>query len=142
MILSIREELKQTNLEIKEKMEQQQALMDTLNFYASDSSISMYKTLVKADGVHLPTIRINSWKTISSAKIELLKPEDIRILSDIEQQRNVLDMKVEYIMNYLNTNINKKDIQTKNLIQILMQEICITEKFLQEDIEVFLDGNL
>ena len=113
MMSSIREELKQTNLEIKEKMEQQQALMDTLNFYASDSSISMYKTLVKADGVHLPTIRINSWKTISSAKIELLKPEDIRILSDIEQQRNVLDMKVEYLMNYLNTNINKKDIQTK-----------------------------
>ena len=92
MMLSIREELKQTNLEIEEKMEQQQVLMDTLNFYANDCTISIYNTLVKADGIHLPTIRIYSWKTISSAKIELLKPEDIRILSDIEQQRDVLDM--------------------------------------------------
>lgn len=132
---SINKELKETNDNIIKELSFQKRLIDTLNFYKTNNKISIFDVMMKADGIHMPSIKINSWKAISGSKIELLEYEKISALASIEEQKEVLESKTELLVNFLYPNIKETGIDKKELIILMMQDIIVTEKGLQEEIQ-------
>ena len=93
--------------------------------------------MLKADGIHMPSIKINSWKAISRSKIELLEYEKISALASIEEQKELLESKTELLINFLYSNIKETGSYKKELIILMMQDIIVTEKV----IHLTLDRN-
>ncbi|WP_396634138.1 hypothetical protein [Maribacter sp. R86514] len=60
IFVSMEKELKETNEDIKKKMPQQQTLIDTLEFYKKNDTISIFDVMMKVNGVQIPQIRISS----------------------------------------------------------------------------------
>jgi len=65
--ISINKELTESNNDITKKLVQQKTLVDSLNFYLKDDTISLYKIIRKAKGIYIPSIKIHSWKAISNS---------------------------------------------------------------------------
>lgn len=135
IFVSMNKELNESNDDIKKKMPQQQTLIDTLGFYKKNDSISIFDVMMKVNGVQIPQIRISSWKAISSSKIELLEYDRVSALANIEEQKELLISKTQYLMNFLYPNIKDTSFDKKELIMFMMQDIMVTERDLQEEIE-------
>ena len=135
MITSIDKELKESNKDIEEKIPLQRRLIDTLNFYKNDDKTSILNIMRKADGVLLPSIKINSWKAISSSKIELMKYDRISTMANIEEEKENLLSKTRILTNFTSQNIKETDADKKELIVLFMQEIIISEIGLQKEIK-------
>ena len=135
IFVSMDKELKESNEDIRIKMPQQQTLIDTLGFYKKNDSISIFDVMMKVNGVQIPQIRISSWKAISSSKIELLEYDRVSALANIEEQKELLISKTQYLMNFLYPNIKDTSIDKKELIMLIMQDIMVSERDLQKEIE-------
>ena len=135
ILSSMDKELKESNDDIKKKMPQQQTLIDTLNFYKKNDTISIFDVMMKVNGIQIPKIRISSWKAISSSKIELLEYDRVSALANIEEQKETLLLKTQYLMNFLYPNIKDTSIDKKELIMLMMQDIIVSERDLQKEIE-------
>ena len=70
---SINKELKETSEDITYNLAIQKSLIDTLDFYLQDNNISLLEITIKSQGIYMPTIKINSFKSLSNSKIELIE---------------------------------------------------------------------
>ena len=138
IFVSMEKELKETNEDIKKKMPQQQTLIDTLEFYKKNDTISIFDVMMKVNGVQIPQIRISSWKAISSSKIELLEYDRVSALVNIEEQKELILSKTQYLMNFLYPNIKDTSTDKKELVMLMMQDIMVSEKDLREEIEMVI----
>lgn len=68
-------ELSETNLDLIEKLALQKSFVDSIDAYLVDDKISLLEITIKAEGIYMPIIKINSWKSISNSKIELMDYE-------------------------------------------------------------------
>ncbi|MGY3794643.1 hypothetical protein [Aquimarina sp. 433] len=132
---SIHQELYETREDIDKKIVQQRMLIDTLNFYRKNDQMSLDKVISKAKGIFIPSIRINSWKAIANSKIELMDYSTVSTLADIEEQKELLKIKSEKLLDYLFANYRKTGEEQKEFMQILMSEIISTETFLKQSID-------
>lgn len=137
---SINKELKETSIDITKELKFQKTLVDSLSFYRTNNKVSIFDVMLKADGIHMPSIKINSWKAISRSKIELLEYEKISSLASIEEQKEVLASKVDLLINFLYPNLRETASEKKELIIIMMQDIIVTVNGIQKDIEAYLDN--
>ncbi|MDO6472409.1 hypothetical protein [Maribacter sp. 1_MG-2023] len=135
---SMEKELKETNEDIKKKIPQQQTLIDTLGFYKKNDTISIFDVMMKVNGVQIPQIRISSWKAISSSKIELLEYDRVSALVNIEEQKELILSKTQYLINFLYPNIKDTSTDKKELVMLMMQDIMVSEKDLREEIEMVI----
>ena len=135
ILSSINKELKETNEDIKKELSFQKTLIDTLNFYKNHDEISIFDVMMKADGIHMPSIKISSWQAISRSKIELMEYDRISALATIEEQKELLISKTEHLMNFLYPNIKETGIDNKEFIILMMRDIIVTERGIQEEIE-------
>lgn len=135
---SMNKELRESIEDIEKKIPQQKTLIDTLNFYKNKNQVSIFDIMMKVNGIQGPKIRINSWKAIASSKIELLEYSKISSLSNIEDLKELLHSKMQYLMNILYPSIKDKTSAKKELIMLLMQDIIVTEISIQEEIERYL----
>jgi len=140
ILSSIRKELKETNEDIKKKIPFQKTLIDTLDFYKNDNKISLFDVMMKVNGVQVPRIRINSWKAISSSKIELMEYERVSAMTNIEEQKELLLLKTQYLTNFMYPNIKETGVDKKEIIILMMRDIVVTEKYMREEIERVLKG--
>ncbi|WP_300020760.1 hypothetical protein [uncultured Maribacter sp.] len=135
IFVSMKKELKESNKDIKKKLPQQQTLIDTLGFYKLNDTISIFDVMMKVNGVQMPQIRISSWKAISSSKIELLDYDKVSAFANIEEQTDLLTSKTQFLMRFLYPNIKDTSFDKKELIMFMMQDIMVTERGLQKEIE-------
>lgn len=135
MLLSINNELNETNKDISTTLIKQKTFIDTLDFYYENEKISLLDIVKKANGIYMPSIKINSWKAISNSKIELLEYDKISALSNIEDLKDILNMKIEKFGNFLYSNTKITETDEKEILKLLMLDIMGTEKVIQERIE-------
>ena len=126
--------MNETNEDIIDHIEIQKSLIDTLDFYEKNTKISILIAVKKARGIHMPKIRINSWKAISNTKIELMSYEKVSALANIEEQKKILNTKIENLMNFIYSNTKETGIDKKQLLKLMMQDIISTEKTIQNEI--------
>ena len=139
ILSSMIKELKESNEDIKRTIQQQRRLLDTLDFYKNNDKVSIFDIMGKVNGIEIPKIRISSWKAISNSKIELLEYHRISTLSNIEEQKEIIVLKTQYLMNFLYPNVKDTSIEKKELIIIMMKDMIVTEKDLQEQIENIIE---
>jgi len=131
----IHKELNETNDDIVNTLVKQRILIDSLNFYLKDDQISIDNVLNKAQGIYIPRVRINSWKAISNSKIELMDYDKVSTLADIEDQKELLRIKSEKLIDFIFSNYRETGENEKEFMRIMMSEIISTERSLQEDIK-------
>lgn len=124
---SISKELKDTNEEITAKIPNQKSTIDTLDFYMANNKITLFDIVLKNNGFHTPTIKINSWKAISNSKIELLQYKKMTILADIEDQKNNLNQKLDKLLSFLYPSLNETEKNKKFVMKIMIKDIINTE---------------
>ncbi|MFK7978759.1 MAG: hypothetical protein AB8G86_02150 [Saprospiraceae bacterium] len=134
---SIQEELAESSANIKEKIPKQQAVIDSLEIYLNDETVSIIDLLNK---VALPgvTIKNNSWKAIANSRIELIEFEKLSALSDIDEGKESLELKLEKVLDFVYENVRETNREKKEVFQLLIQEIIWTEESLQSNIDDFL----
>lgn len=132
---SIDKELNETTEDIIANKKIQNSLIDTLDFYKNYDKISLFNILTKVDGIHMPTIKINSWKAISNSKIELMEYDKISALANIEEQKELLKTKSENLMNFIYPNTKETGIEKKQLLKLMMRDIISTETTIQNEID-------
>ena len=59
---SIKEELVESKLDLEENLLQQERLLDSLQAYMNNESVSLLDIILKAGGIYGPRIKNNSWK--------------------------------------------------------------------------------
>lgn len=127
ILTSIEFELKETHHDIDSIMALQYALIDTLELYLEDENISLQDIMGKTNGVSIPIIRIYSWKALSNSRIELLPYNDLSTLANIEEDKELLNDKSKYLMNFLYNNIAKSGRYEKGILTSLMTDVISTE---------------
>lgn len=130
-------ELKDTNIEILEKIPIQESLIDSLDFYTSYKNIKLSDIIMKSDGIRIPQIKINAWKTVSNTKIDLIDYEKITILANIAEHKDLLNSKMEFLMNFLYSKNTQTDENTKQTFKLLILDMIQTERTIQEYIEYY-----
>lgn len=136
---SINRELTETKEDIINNLSTQKSVIDTLEFYKEDDKVSIYDIIMKVDGIKMPTIKINSWKAISNSKIELMEYDDVSTLANIQEQKDVLTVKSQNMMNFVYPNIKETGSDKKGQLKLMILDIISTEKTTQKEIEGFIN---
>jgi len=135
---SINKELSETKEDIITQIALHNILIDSLDFYERNNTITLMDIAIKVNGIQMPTIKLSSWKAISNSKIELLKYENISTLANIENLREVLIMKNANLSNFIYPNINETTMNKKQILKVMMMDIMSTETAIQKEIEKVL----
>ena len=135
ILISINEELTETSENIVKQMPGQKILIDTLDTYLLDDKITLFKAVILGNGIHIPTIKINSWKAVSNSKIELLEYDLVSSLANIEEQKELLQIQTENITNYLFTNAEETGKYKKLVLKLMMRDIVLNVTALEKEIE-------
>lgn len=136
---SLNKELVETDEDITKVLVKQRVLMDSIQFYANNDQISIDVVLRKANGIHIPTIKMNSWKAISNSKIELMEYDKVSTLADIEEQKDLLRMKSGKLIDFIYSNFKETSPDKKAFMNIMMREIVSTEISMQADIQKIIE---
>ena len=134
---SIHAELTETNEDIINTISSQESFIDTIEYYANDNKISLLDIAFKANGIQIPTIKINSWKAVSNSNIELMEFDKVSILAEIEESKEILKMKAEKLTNLTYSNTSAKE--KKELMKIMMFDIISTEISIQKGIRKIIN---
>lgn len=108
-----------------------------MEFYENDSNISILEVVKNAMGINIPQIKSNAWKSVSNAKIDLIDYEKITSLSNIENEKELLNKKSDFLMSFLYSNIYEKDKNVKQTLKMIIMDILQTEKTMLKRIEHF-----
>lgn len=132
---SINKELVETNIDIIDKIAIQKSFIDTLTVYLNNDKISLFDITIKANGIYIPSIKINSLKALSNSKIELMEYNKISALATIEEQKEMLRIKSERLQDFVYSNIKETSKDKKEFMKLLMVDIINTEIPLQKGIQ-------
>ncbi len=138
---TVNSELKDTKADIIDKLPIQKSLIDSLEFYSNDKTINISDIVKKSKGIYIPQIKINAWKSVSSNKIDLIDYQKITSLSNIEEMKDLLNKKTDFLMNFLYSNMNETNKDTKQTLKMLILDMVQTEVTIQENIEAFEKSN-
>jgi len=135
---SIQDELEESNTDIKDAIPKKQVLLDTLEIYLTDETVSLFDVMRKVDGVHFASIKNNAWKAVANSKIELINYEKLSALSDIDEGKESLELKGEKILDFVYDNITATSQEKKEVFKILITDLMWTEENLKSQIEAVI----
>lgn len=134
---TINSELRESKEDIIITIPQQKSLIDSLQFYSDNKNVKVLDIVMKSKGIYIPKVKINAWKSVASTKIDLIDYKKVALLSNIEELKEILNNKSEFLMTYLYTNINETDKNIKQTSKMILLDIIQTEKTMQQTIERF-----
>lgn len=137
VLTTIKSELKGSKEDINTIIPQHQSLIDSLELYSNNKNISIFDILRKSNGINIPQIKTNAWRSVASYKIDLIDYDKITLLSNIEDEKTTLNKKSDFLMSFLYSNINATDKNSKLTLQLILSDILQTEKTMQKRIEQF-----
>ncbi len=137
--LSLVKELRDTNKEIIEKIPYQKALIDTLQSYSNNETLSLLMVIEKAGGVKGPRIKLNYWNALSNSKIELIEYEKLSVLAEIEEGNELLKYKQNKLLDFIYSNLTETSKKEKIILKIMMEELITTQISIQKDIQKILN---
>ena len=135
---SIKSELEESVADIKRVIPKQLASVDTIEVYLDNDKLSMYELMFKADGVHAPSIKTNSWNALANSRIELIDYEKLTSLADIEDWKDNLANRTEKQTDFLFYNMEETDRVKKEIYRMIILDIIGSEKRLMSSIEELL----
>lgn len=135
---SIKKELEESIKDINTVIPKQIASIDTLDIYLNNEEISLYEIMMKSNGIHVPSIKTNSWNAIVNSKIELIEYEKLSALANFQEGKENLDMRIEKQMDFIFQNFENTDNKKKEILRMMLIDIVNAEKYLCSEIEEIL----
>ncbi|MEM9990457.1 MAG: hypothetical protein AAF738_01770, partial [Bacteroidota bacterium] len=120
---SAKEELVETQEEFEGIIPAQQALLDTLDVYLTNASVSIYDVVFKAGGVQMPVIRNHAWAAVLNSRVELLDYDDLSLLAGMAEAKRFINFKVERLFDFTYTNLMETHENKKMTFKILFQDV-------------------
>ncbi|MFS4491722.1 DUF6090 family protein [Maribacter sp. 2308TA10-17] len=137
---SIDKELEESLTDIERVIPKQLESADSLQAYLNTEELSIYDIIIKADGVHAPSIKTNAWNAIANSKIELIAYEKLSALADIEERKENLKWRLEKQMDFMFKNMEETDRGKKEMLMMTIRDMVGAEKELQAEIEALLNN--
>ncbi|WP_333662657.1 hypothetical protein [Chishuiella changwenlii] len=134
---TIDSELKDSKESILEIVPSQKSLVDSLEFYSNNNQLNVMDVIKKAGGVRVPQIKTSAWKSVSNYKIDLISYNKITTLSNIEEQKEILKDKSEFLLNMAYSNLYEKDKNKKQTVKMLLLDIIQTENTIHKLIDIY-----
>ncbi len=135
---SIEKELEESIIDIKEVIPKQLASVDSIEFYLNNEEVSIYDIIMRANGVHAPRIKTNTWNAIANSKIELIEYKKLSALADIQERKENLSWRLEKQMDFMLQNFENTDKEKKKILRMTILDMVGAEKSLQSQIEEIL----
>ena len=134
---TVNNELKDSKEDLKTTIAQPKSLIDSLNYYSNNKNFTLSEIILKSNGIKIPQIKTTAWKSVSNSKIDLIDYEKITILSTIDEQKEAINNKSQFLMTYIYSNANETDKNKKENLKLILMDIIQTEKTTQQFIELF-----
>jgi hypothetical protein len=116
----------------------QYALIDSLNYWKSNKEVSLIEALQKTNGLQIPTVKNTAWNSFLNSKLELIDFEVVSILTDVEEKKEVMNIKTEKLMDFVLNNTDSSDSRDKKILIIHLLNLINSEKGLVETYEEYL----
>ena len=139
MFLTIDKELSDSNRDITNVLMGQRKLIDTLDFYSKDDTVSLSDMMIKCNGFNMPFIQINSWQAISNPRIELVAYKKMSALANIEGSRSTLSLQAVKLMDFFYLNSDESSKEKKEMLKLTLLSIMGNEVSIQNDIKKILE---
>jgi len=136
---SIAKEVRENKKSISSVLIKQQALLDTLERYLDVDSISLLVIVTKNNGFQMSTIRNASLKALMNAKIELIDLQTIANLTEIDELKQTLSIKMSKLMDYIYANLRSTKREDKELFSIHIMNVIDSEEQLLELLDEFMN---
>jgi hypothetical protein len=136
---TIAAELEESSRDIENTLPKQQILIDSLNKYMNDETTSIFEIINKAEGIQGPNVKLHAWKAVVNSKVELIEFEKLSSLSEIEESKKYLELKLQKILDFVIENGKETNQEKKEIFMFLNQDIISGEKYLQYEIKEFLN---
>ena len=136
---TIAAELEESSRDIENTLPKQQILIDSLNKYMNDETTSIFEIINKSEGIQGPNVKLHTWKAVANSKVELIEFEKLSSLSEIEESKKYLELKLQKSLDFLIENGKETNQEKKEIFMFLNQDIILGEKYLQYEIKEFLN---
>ena len=124
---SINKELQESKLDIQRVIPKQLALLDSLDRHMANGDFSLYRINTRADGIHAPQIKTNSWNAIASSKIELIAYEKLSSLAGIQERKENLNNRIEKLLEFVLLNFANTENEKKGIVRFMVSDIIGAE---------------
>ena len=138
IFISIDRELEESKLDIERVIPKQLALLDSLDRHLANEDISLYYIITRADGIHAPQVKTNSWNAIASSKIELIAYEKLSALAGIQERKENLNNRIEKLLAFALQNFENTEKEKKGIVRFMVSDIVGAERRFLAAIEALL----
>lgn len=115
MFAAIDQEIDGNLDDVSTVMTKQVALLDTIAYYEENDTVAIAEILMRGNGLQSATIKSAAWRSLNSSRLELVDYEVIAILTEIEEHKETLNVKLNACLTFLFNNLHatsKEDKQT------------------------------
>ena len=127
---SIEKEMKSNEIEFNAVMPMQFSLIDTIDQYMNDEKISLSEIIIRGNGLRAPTLNNVSWNYFLNTKLELIDFNTISILTKIEQANQLLNSKINNLMEFVLENSESTNTKSKKMLKFQILNVVSSEKSL------------
>jgi len=131
IMYSIGEELKENKTGLLDIVKDHQQLLDTIQFY-EDEEIAIGEFIGKVSGIGGVTIKNTAWKAMTYSRLDLLEYEKISILTDIDEQKGIMNAKFEKLTDLIYSKLGSTDYIDRELFRITVNDLLYAESTLLE----------
>jgi hypothetical protein len=136
---AIEQEMSGNLQDLNAVLPRQQAFLDTLERYLDNPKITISEVLSKTRGLQAATIRTTSWYALRNSKIELIDFQTLAYLTEIDETKQLLKLKLDKLMDFLIRNSESASPAMKKLLLMQVQNIMDSERVLLEIHESYLN---
>lgn len=115
MFTAIDREIEGNLNDVDTVMMKQMALLDTIFYYEENDTVSIAEIVMRAKGLQSATIKSAAWQSLNNSRLELVEYDVIAILTEIEEHKETLQVKMNACLTFLFDNLHatrKEDKQT------------------------------
>ena len=135
----IHSELRENLKELQEISAEHHSARDTIRRYMEVDSVSIADLLNKMGGLRGVDIGNTAWKAFLGDKIDLVDPQSIILLTDIDSGKDNLKIFTNKLMNLIYEHMNSNNQHTKILLYTIIGDMLYTEETLIETHHQLLD---
>lgn len=143
-LTSIHKEMEESHAEVEKVLQTHYTLADSLTNNLTNNR-STREIIGQVGGMKFPFIKNIGLRFFIAGKAELIEYEVISSLTEIEQGTNLLEKKLDKLMDYTYENMENTDEKSKMMFLIHLSNVMDSESQLLEQYDSFLeregDGN-
>lgn len=136
---AISQEIDDTRKNLEKTLELQKVFLDSLEASFEKDTISIADIAIQTGGIKVPTVQNTAWQALTNSKIELIDYELITLLTQIDEQKNLANLKISKLLDLALLSAEQTDIKSKKLLYYQLMNLMETTAGLLGAHEYYLE---